>query len=83
MTGDDVDGRVLTTWTVYCGPDGAGGRVWWVLPWAIRAGGCDPEPVGQPVPAGSLPEARAVVPPGLYRLARAAGDDPTIVETWL
>jgi hypothetical protein len=31
----------------------------------------------------TLEDARALVPPGLYRLPRDPGDDTVIVETWL
>lgn len=31
----------------------------------------------------TLEEARAAVPPGLYRMDRYEGDDAVIVETWL
>jgi ribosomal protein L37E len=33
--------------------------------------------------ASTLGELRALLPPGLHRLPRNEGDDPTIVETWL
>lgn len=33
--------------------------------------------------AMTLDEARALIPAGLYRLPRADGDDPVIVETWI
>lgn len=33
--------------------------------------------------ADTLDEARALLPPGLTRFARDAGDDPVIVESWL
>lgn len=44
--------------------------------------------VGRSVPservqlADTLEEARALVPDGLFCLARSPGDDPVIVETW-
>ena len=33
--------------------------------------------------AETLDEARLLIPPGLYRLARFEDDDPCIVEIWL
>lgn len=33
--------------------------------------------------ADSLPEIRATLPAGLYRLMRQKGDDPVIVESWI
>lgn len=33
--------------------------------------------------AGSLDEARALLPRGLHRMPRSAEDDPVIVEVWL
>lgn len=78
---------VLTIWVIYYGasnhPPGK---------WVTRAQ--DATRPGVLVPDGvrphevffecnSLLEARAKVPPGLYRMDRHPSDDPTIVESWL
>jgi hypothetical protein len=69
----------LTIWTIYQAPrDFPEGYV--VRPWTITRGGPAP---GMAFTARSLEDARANVPPGLYRQDRAPDDDPAIVETWL
>lgn len=76
MTDDDL----LKMWTIYDHPadypDGYVARQW------IIAGGGEPYR-GPARYRPSLEEAREAVPPGLYRLDRDPGDDPTVVETWI
>lgn len=72
---------VLTIWTIYQSPLDYPGR------FVVRA--YDVAGDGQVVPraeqavCGSLEEARARVPCGLYWMNRNPVDDPTIVETWI
>lgn len=49
---------------------------------AVRAGLVerDPEIFGR---SPTLEGARALIPPGLYRLGRQDNDDPVIVESWI
>jgi hypothetical protein len=71
----------LTMWTIYQAPkDFPDGFV--VRPWTLTRGGGGPVP-GMAFTARTLEDARANVPPGLYRQERAPEDDHTIVETWL
>jgi hypothetical protein len=70
------------TWTVYEHPaDYPEGYV--VRVWRIASGG-DIE-MGRARMAGSLEEARALIPIdqlGLVRIARELDDDPAVYETW-
>jgi hypothetical protein len=71
----------LVVYTIYCHPlDHPEGYT--VTKWAVR-GGAEPEPVSTWRAADSLGAARALVPPGLYRMARDPSDDDVIVESWL
>lgn len=73
MSGD------LVIWTIYNRPlDYPAGFV--VVPWTIRRG---KELRGDSYHAPSLEAARALLPPGLYRMPREPGDDPAIEESWL
>lgn len=71
----------LSIYTIYRRPldhpSGYAVTRWQVLP------GAEPEPIETWRATDSLDEARALIPPGLFRLARDPGDDPVIVESWL
>jgi len=70
----------LTIWTIYRNPlDFPDGFV--TRPWLVGRGGVTRAGMAQV--AGTLEDARAQVPPGLYRQERAPDDDPNIVESWL
>ena len=78
MTHDDA----LHMWTIYENPSDYPGR-FVVRECTIER---DSTIVTKPEPAAvvlTLEDARAAVPDGLYRLARAPGDEPHIVEVWL
>ncbi len=49
--------------------------------WAVTRAGTDAPREAHGV--ATLELARAVIPPGLYRMDRWHGDDPSIVEVWL
>lgn len=49
--------------------------------WIIRNG--QAIPTDEALESTDLCELRKKIPPGLYRMARDASDDPTIIETWL
>jgi hypothetical protein len=66
----------LTLWTVYVSPRDYPGK------FVARAFELD-RPTDRVLVADSLADIRELLPPGLTRLARATGDDPVIVETWL
>lgn len=71
----------LYQWVIYCRPrDFPAEHV--VRRWRIGAGTMEPEAKPWAV-VGSLEEARAKVPAGLYRIVRDPKDDPVIVETWI
>lgn len=70
----------LPLFTIYAHPlDYEIGYV--VREWTVGAGGTTL--AGGSHRAPSLQAARAVVPPGLFRIARDTEDDPCIVETWV
>jgi hypothetical protein len=48
----------------------------------VTDGGPEPHP-REAMVAATLEEARALVPPDLYRLQRSPEDDPCIVESWI
>jgi hypothetical protein len=48
--------------------------------WAVRGGQSVP---GEMRLAGTLAEARGLLPPGLHNLGRYPSDDPCIVEVWI
>lgn len=74
------DPRELLIWTVYDHPtDFPDAYV--VRAHRIMAG--HSEPTDQIFLANTLEEVRALLPPGLHRLARNEGDDPKIVESWI
>lgn len=54
-----------------------------VRPWLIAPGLPDPMPGPRARSFPTLEEARAMLPPGLYRLQRDPYDDPTILECWI
>lgn len=77
---------LLTFWVIYFGaknhPPGK---------WVLRAQDAGVSEVVSPdrirrhetfFECDSLEEARAKVPPGLYRMPRHPSDDPVIVESW-
>jgi hypothetical protein len=69
----------LVIWTIYDRPlDYPGGFV--VVPWTIRGG---TQLRGDSLRAGTLEEARALVPAGLYCLGRDPNDDMAIAESWI
>lgn len=70
-------------WVVYRRPRDLPGVEWCVRRWRARPGFPELQPDALAFPAASLEAARALLPPGLTRLAREPGDDPVIVETWL
>ena len=67
-------------WTVYQNPSDYPGS-WVARVWTVSAGG--PPVPGPVVVASSLDAVRDALPPGLYRVPAAPGDDPAIVESWL
>lgn len=71
----------LRLFTIYRSPsDFAGHFV--VRPWRASAGAVTPGPIG--CVCDTLGDARMQLRAmGLARLARAPGDDPVIVETWV
>lgn len=74
-----MSGEDLVIWTIYNRPlDYREGFV--VVPWTVRAG---QQLRGDSLYAASLEQARALVPPGLYRSPRQPGDDPAIAESWI
>lgn len=78
---------VLTIWVIYYGASNHPPGKWVVRaqdvsrPASLNPDGVRPHEVF--FECDSLLEARAKVPPGLYRMDRQPGDDPVIVETWL
>lgn len=72
----------LALWTIYRSPRDAPGK-WVVRRWRVVPGLLDPVPDEASTAHDSLEQARAVVPAGLVMFARAPGDDPVVVETWL
>jgi hypothetical protein len=71
------DNNALAIWTVYRDPSDYPGK--YVVRKSLVPGGI----TNEMFVADNLAEARALVPPGLYRLPRQRGDDSVIVECWL
>jgi hypothetical protein len=67
-------------WVVYDHPRDRPGH-FVARKWIIRPGIAKPTEFY--VAATTLKDVRALIPPGLYCLARAPEDEPQIVETWL
>jgi hypothetical protein len=81
LTGEPVE-TVLPMWIVYEHPlDYPHDFV--ARKWRIRRGTPDPVPTDDLLAAPTLDELRALLPPGLARIAPSLGDEPQIVETWL
>lgn len=78
--GLDRQPDALTFWVIYENPRDFPGK------FVLRAQDASPQGV-QPwqmcAVFGTLIEARAAVPPGLYCFPRIPGDDPVIVEMWM
>jgi hypothetical protein len=72
----------LEMWTIYDRPLDYPSHVV-VRRWFVVRGNSEPVPDVVPRLAGSIAEARGLVPPHRYRLGRQDGDDPFVVETWL
>lgn len=81
LAGIPAEAIVLTQYTIYERPrDYPDGYV--VRAWHIVRGHTEPvaDPGAWHVP--TLEQARAVIPPGLFRLGRQPGDDENILEVW-
>lgn len=75
--------EALTLWTIYNHPTDAPEPFGYaVREWHVGDEG-GPHATSQVLFAMTLEDARALVPPGLFRLERDPNDDPVIVETWL
>lgn len=74
-----TDRRNLVMFTIYDHPRDHPNS-WVVRRWVVRRLACRPDEMRL---AGSLEEARDLLPPGVTRLPRGPDDDPRIVETWL
>jgi len=79
------DGKHLTMFAIYDHPrDFPAGFI--VRAWRVCChDGQSTEPDGSSLAlaALSLEQARAMLPPGLFRLDRTTDDDPTLIEVWL
>jgi hypothetical protein len=73
--------EVLTIWTIYQNHPAHPGQ-FVVRAYDVLAGG-HTVARAESVVRDTLPEAREVVPCGLYWMNRNPVDDPTIVETWV
>lgn len=71
---------VLHMWTIYDHPPDHPRHF---VVWAFDVTRAGPVATDDIQLADSLDEARELVPPGLYCMARDPMDDPVIVETWL
>ena len=65
----------LSLWTIYWNPSDHPGR------YVVRRFELD-QPTAEAFVCLGLAQARALIPPGLYRQERDPNDDPVIVETW-
>jgi hypothetical protein len=74
---------VLEQWAVYDHPrDAPPGRPYVVRRWRIVRGRTEPVLDRVAQSAATLAEARALIPEGLFRIPRQAGDDPVLLEVW-
>ena len=71
---------VLSQWVIYDHPKDYP-KHYVVRRWDIGRFGVMPDQ--KAILANSLSEARANLPPGLYRMARYQDDDPAILEVWM
>lgn len=79
MTGEP---QALSMWVIYAKPlDAPDSFV--ARRWDMARGDRDFSPASACHVAPSLELVRAMLPEGLYRIDRSAGDEPHIVETWL
>lgn len=79
---DYAHGEVLAMYSIFEHPKDAPDK--YVVRTVFVWRGNLPEPViGQARYADSLAEARALLPPGLYRLERELNDPLYLIETWL
>jgi hypothetical protein len=76
-----MSGDTLTVWVIYYGASNHPRGVWVVRPQDVVGGRIRPHEVFHE--CRTLIEARAKIPPGLYRMPRDPSDDPVIVESWL
>jgi hypothetical protein len=72
---------VLSIWTVYFDPKDHPEK-YVVKRWEV-GDGPDPRPTDDIFVSDSLPELRALIPPGMTMMGRFGDDDPCIVEVWL
>jgi hypothetical protein len=70
----------LAMWTVYRYPRDYPGKF---VARKFLVTAPDPTVTAEMFIADDLDEIRALLPPGLVRIARSPSDDPVIVETWL
>lgn len=73
----------LSLWTIYDHPTDVPEPFGFVVRRWLVATDVETAPDSEVKFAMTLEEARALVPPGLYRLDRDPNDDPKIVETWI
>ena len=73
---------IMVQYVIYRHPKDYPGQ-YVVRKWHIMKGQSEPEADKECQAVDTLEAARKLVPPGMYCMGRAPGDDPIILEVWV